>query len=73
MPKELNLAIRTQENASVKMAIVVNFAKTLETNVKVSCLNIMVNKLFSKQNQSQTDEFCFPNELKFTHLKNILF
>ena len=58
MPKELNLAIRTQENASVKMAIVVNFAKTLETNVvlmdtiitttskcvKVSYFNIMVRK-----------------------------
>ena len=33
MPKELNLATRTQKIASVKMAFVVNFAKTLDTNV----------------------------------------
>ena len=44
MPKELNLAIRPQDNASVKITIVVNFAKTLDPNVKVSYLNIMVNK-----------------------------
>ena len=44
MPKELNLATRPQDNASVKITIVVNFAKTLDPNVKVSYLNIMVNK-----------------------------
>ena len=62
MPKELNLATRTQKIASVKMAIVVNFAKTLDPNVvsiitfmmsmtklvKVSYLNIMVHKAFCK-------------------------
>ena len=35
MPKELNLATRTQKIASVKMAFVVNFAKTLDPNVVI--------------------------------------
>ena len=58
MPKELNLATRPQDNASVTITTVVNFAKTLDPNVvimdtimmattklvKVSYLNRIVNK-----------------------------
>ena len=58
MPKELNIATRPQDNASVMITIVVNFAKTLDPNVvmmdtitmattklvKVSYLNIMFHK-----------------------------
>ena len=58
MPKELNIATRPQDNASVTITIVENFAKTLDPNVvmmdtitmattklvKVSYLNIIVNK-----------------------------
>ena len=48
MPKELNPAIRTQENASVKMAIVVNFAKTLDTNVVIMDTIIMAPTKLAK-------------------------
>ena len=35
MPKELNIATRPQDNASVTITIVENFAKTLDPNVVI--------------------------------------
>ena len=48
MPKELNIATRPQDNASVMITIVVNFAKTLDTNVVIMDTIIMAPTKLAK-------------------------